>query len=217
MSHVNPNSVTGNAQADVPAAPHGRRPVSGGGAAVHAEGSRRLSGNAPLSPAQRILSVIYLSRCCALTEDQHRLLVGAYSNLSSLPAINDTQCLRNMPRCVIYAKERVECLRLRSRYGVNVLSLLEPRESFTLYSRTLGPGKVLCKNSGFSWMIALVVGLSDVLLLANYCYCTFVIIYIVTIWRMPSRPELDPVRRGGVSGGAAAALTTVDNARTTLT
>lgn len=159
----------------------------------------------------------YLYRCCALTEDQYRQLVGAYSNLSPLPTINDTQYLRNMARCVIYEKERVECLRLRSRYGVNVLSLLEPRESFTVYSRTLGSGEVLCKNSGFSWMIAAVVGLLHVILLATYCYCTFVVIYIVTIWRMPARPELDPVRRGGVSNGAEAALTTVDNARTTLT
>nr|XP_050028397.2 uncharacterized protein LOC126524073 [Dermacentor andersoni] len=128
--------------------------------------------------------------------------------------MNDTGCLRNLARCVIYPKERVECLRLRSRYGPNVLTLLEPWDSFTVYNREHGPGSVLCKHFVFSRVVALVIVATNALLLSAFCYLVYTVFYVLTmLGRMRATAHTDPVGRGGANDGSTAALTANDNAR----
>lgn len=160
----------------------------------------------------------YMPRCCALTDDQHHQLQSVYGNFSSsLPTINDTWCLRRLPRCVFYRNERAECLKMRRRYHSNVFSLLEPRDSFRLYTRKDGPGSVLCKNTGFSWILAVVIPVVHAMLLSMWGYFPFVLVYVFCMSRTPARPELNHVGRGGDNGGSVATLTRGENTRPVIT
>lgn len=146
----------------------------------------------------------YMPRCCVLMEDQCRQLQSLYPELSSLPAINDTGCLRHLPRCVIYANERVECLRMRGRYGSNVFSMLEPRDSFTVYEHKQSAGRILCKNSGFSRVLVAMICILYGMVLANCCFYIFTVLYLISIrWTLPRR---------GANDGSAARLALRDNA-----
>ncbi|KAL1483854.1 hypothetical protein MTO96_032910 [Rhipicephalus appendiculatus] len=159
----------------------------------------------------------YMARCCALKDDQLRLLQSVYSNLSSLPTIDDTRCLRYLPRCVLHTNERAECLKMRRRYGSNVFSLLEPRDSFTVYTRKDGPGSILCKNIGFCWIAAIVVPLVHGMVLAMWGFFAFVIVRVLCIWRTPPRPEPNLVGRGGTNDDPSTVLTPGNNARPIIT
>lgn len=154
-----------------------------------------------------------LLRCCRLEDNQHRQLLSAYSNLS-LPTMSDTWFRRNFLRCIIYPKESVECLRLRSRYGANVLTLLEPWDSFTVYTRKHGPGSVICKHLVFSRETAFVILSTHAIFLVTFCYSVYSVLYVFTVLlRMPLRPHVDPIGRGGANDRSTSALTANDNAR----
>lgn len=157
----------------------------------------------------------YMARCCALKDDQRRLLQSVYSNLSSLPTIDNTWCLRYLPSCVLYPNERVECLRMRRRYGSNVLSLLETRDSFTVYTRKDGSGSILCKNIGFCWVAAIVVPLVNTLTVAIWVCVTFIIIKALCMPRTAQIPVLTFM--GRANDDPATILTPVNNARPTIT
>lgn len=151
----------------------------------------------------------YLSRCCSLTEDQSRQLQSVYPEGSSLPAINETNCLEYLSYCVLYANERVECLKMRGRYGSNVLSLVEPRDSFTVYKRKQGPGRIICKNVGYSWGMVAVVCFVYGALLAIYCFSIGVMFYVII--------NLCTLPRHGANHASIVTTTPVNNAPRVVT
>ncbi|KAL1479329.1 hypothetical protein MTO96_051934 [Rhipicephalus appendiculatus] len=227
------------AQADYPVSQDDRQPVSVRGVPTHPGGPRRPQRGVPSPHADTVVSITlritlaftlvpfclslpstyiiikdvvtdqYLSRCCSLSEDQCSQLQSVYPETSSPPTINETACLAYLPRCVLYTKERVECLKMRGRYGSNVFSLLEPRDSFTVYKRKQGPGRVICRNDSFSWGLAVVICILYGILLANYCFCIVLMLYMIS--------TLSTLPRRGANNGSAPTMTIGTNTRHVVT
>ncbi|KAL1479326.1 hypothetical protein MTO96_051941 [Rhipicephalus appendiculatus] len=214
------------AQADYPVSQDDRQPVSVRGVPAHPGGPRRPQRGVPSPHADTVVSITlritlaftlrpaselsqYLSRCCSLSEDQCSQLQSVYPETSSPPTINETACLAYLPRCVLYTNERVECLKMRGRYGSNVFSLLEPRDSFTVYKRKQGPGRVICRNDSFSWGLAVVICILYGILLANYCFCIVLMLYMIS--------TLSTLPRRGANNGSAPTMTIGTNTQHVVT